>query len=51
MNMKKKIEIKEDSKSFRRFQTLLRQVVSVQKKEIDEREKAEKQKKEAVKKG
>jgi hypothetical protein len=49
--MKKKTEIKEDDKSFERFETLLRQVVSVPKKEIDEREKAEKQKKEAKKKG
>ncbi len=43
--MKKKTEIKEDSKSFERFETLLRQVVSVPKKEIDEREKIEKQRK------
>lgn len=48
--MKKKTEIKQDGKAFARFDEILRQVVSVPKKEINEREKAEKQKKEAKKK-
>ncbi len=47
--MKKKTEIIEDDKSFERFETLLQKVVSVPKKEIDEREKAEKLEKEARK--
>lgn len=42
--MKKKVEIKEDEKSFERFETLLRQVIKVPKDEILEREKAEKEK-------
>ena len=42
--MKKKTEIKEDDKSFERFETLLRKVISVPKNEILEREKDEKEK-------
>jgi hypothetical protein len=49
--MKRKIEIKQDSKEFARFDELLRKVVSVPKDEILKREKAEKLKKEAKKKG
>ena len=44
MIMKRKTEIKEDDKSFERFETLLRKVISVPKDEILEREKAEKEK-------
>lgn len=52
MNKKveKKVEMKQDGKEFERFENLLRQVVKVPKDEILEREKAEKQKKEAKKK-
>ncbi|HEX8735517.1 MAG TPA: hypothetical protein VF721_09355 [Pyrinomonadaceae bacterium] len=42
--MKKKTEIKEDDKSFERFETLLQKVIRVPKDEILEREKAEKEK-------
>ncbi len=49
--MKKKVEMKQDGKEFERFNDLLSKVVSVSKDEILEREKAEKQKKEAKKKG
>jgi hypothetical protein len=45
MAMKKQIEIKQDSKSFERFETLLRKVVSVPKDEILRREKEAKAKK------
>ncbi len=43
--IKKTTEIKEDDKSFERFETLLRKVIKVSKDEILEREKAEKEKK------
>ena len=49
--MKKKLEMKKDGKGFERFDDLLRQVVSVPKEEINKREQAENQKKEAKKKG
>lgn len=45
MNMKKKIEMKEDGKDFERFEELLSKVVKVPKSEIDAREKAEKERK------
>ena len=48
--MKKKIEIKEDSKSFGRFETLLTEVVKVPKDEILRREKEKKERKEKAKK-
>lgn len=48
--MKKKIEMKNDGKDFKRFDDLLSGVVKVPKDEIDKREKAEKQKKEKAKK-
>ncbi len=47
--MKKEIETKQDGKERERFEELLRQVVSVPKKEILAREKAEKLEKEARK--
>lgn len=50
MIMEKKIETKEDGKDFKRFDDLLRQVVSVPKEEIIEREEAEKQNRKARKK-
>lgn len=43
--MKKKPEIKEDDKSFERFETMLRKVVAVPKSEIDRREKEKKARK------
>jgi hypothetical protein len=49
--MKKKVEMKKDGKGFERFDDLLRHVVSVPKDELDKREKADKEKKEAKKKG
>ncbi len=49
--MKKKVETKQDGREFARFDDLLRQVVKIPKDEINKREKAEKQKKEAKKKG
>ncbi len=49
--MKKEIETKQDGKEFERFEQLLSQVVKVPKDEILKREKDEKQKKEAKKKG
>ena len=47
--MKKKIETKQDGKDYERFETLLRQVVSVPKDEILRREQAEKERKEKAK--
>jgi predicted amidophosphoribosyltransferase len=47
--MKKQTEIKQDSKSFERFETLLRKVVSVPKDEILRREKDAKAQKEVKK--
>jgi hypothetical protein len=49
--MIKRIETKKDGKEFERFDDLLRHVVSVPKEEINRRERAEKEKKEAKKKG
>jgi len=49
MIMKKKVEITEDSKSFERFETLLQKVVSVAKKELDERQKTDRKEKEVRK--
>ena len=49
--MKKKIETKQDGSDFGRFENFVREIVRVPKKEINEREKAEKLKKEAKKKG
>lgn len=42
--MKKQPEMKQDGKEFERFETLLRQVISVPKDEILKREKEEKEK-------
>ncbi len=47
--MKKKIETKQDGKEFARFDEFLTELVKVPKDRINEREKAEKQKKEARK--
>jgi hypothetical protein len=47
--MEKKIEMKNDGKEFERFETLLRQVVSVPKDEILRREKEEKERNKARK--
>ena len=44
--MKKEIETKQDNEEFKRFDDLLRKIVSVPKDEINRREKAEKKKKE-----
>jgi len=49
--MKKKIETKQDGKEFARFDEFVSKLVKVPKDEILEREKAEKLKKEAKKKG
>lgn len=48
--MKKKVEMKNDGKEFERFESLLKQVVSVPKDEILRREKEEKEQKEKAKK-
>ena len=52
MNTKElnKIELKSDGHDFERFNDLVRKVVSVPKKDIEAREKAEKEKKESKKK-
>ena len=47
--MKKKIELKEDDKSFERFEDFVRQIVKVPKDEILKREKEEKEKNKARK--
>lgn len=46
---KKKVEMKNDGKDFERFESLLREVISVPKEELKRREEAEKQKKLAKK--
>ena len=48
--MKKKLEMKNDGHDFERFNDLVRKVVSVPKKDIEAREKAEKEKKTETKK-
>jgi hypothetical protein len=44
--MKKQVEIKQDEKSFERFNDLFRKVISVPKAELEKREKADKEQKE-----
>jgi hypothetical protein len=43
--MKKQVEIKQDKKSFERFNDLFRKVISVPKEELNRREKADKERK------
>jgi hypothetical protein len=47
--MKKQVEIKQDEKSFERFNDLFRKVISVPKEEINKREQLDKQAKEEKK--
>ncbi len=47
--MKKQTEIKQDDKSFERFNNLFRKVISVPKEELNRREQIDKQEKEVKK--